>query len=100
MNNFNCQEEELLTSGFCIFHDKDYLQDETNYEEDERKVLDRLKQKVNHAISDNEPLFCIGFQLPDFSLSVLSITKEFTKAVYFSGSQFHEKVIFSDANFQ
>jgi hypothetical protein len=66
--DFNCTEEEPLASGFCIFHDKDYLQDKTNYDEHKRKVLDRLKHKVNHAISNNEPLLCIGFQLPDFSL--------------------------------
>jgi hypothetical protein len=99
--DFNCQEEEPLASGLCIFHDKDYLQDKTNYEEHKMKVLDRLKHKVNHAISNNEPLLCIGFQLPDFSLSDLSIiSKEFTKPVYFNGSQFFGKASFSKANFQ
>ncbi|HYX54865.1 MAG TPA: hypothetical protein VE818_01785 [Nitrososphaeraceae archaeon] len=30
---------EILDSGFCIFHDKDYLlQDKTNNEEHKRKV--------------------------------------------------------------
>ena len=48
--DFNCTEEEPLASGLCIFHDKDYLQDKTNYEDHKRKVLDRLKHKVNHAI--------------------------------------------------
>jgi hypothetical protein len=86
--NFNCQEENPLASGFCIFHDKDYLQDKTNNEEHKRIVLDRLKHNVNHAISNNEPLLCIGFQLPDF-LSDLSISKEFTKSVYFNGSWFY-----------
>ena len=70
--DFNCQEMPL-PSGFCIFHDKDYLlQDKTNNEEHKRTVLNRLKRKVNHAISNNEPLFCIGFQLQDFSVSDLS----------------------------
>jgi hypothetical protein len=59
---------ESLDSGLCIFHDKDYLQDKTNNEQHNRKGLDRLKQNVNHAISNNETLLCIGFQLPDFSL--------------------------------
>jgi hypothetical protein len=82
--DFNC-DEDLLASGFCIFHDKDYLQDNTNNEEHKRKVLDRLKHKVNHTISNNEPLLCIGFQLPEFSLSDLGIiSKEFTKSVYFN----------------
>jgi hypothetical protein len=96
---FNCPEEPLA-SGFCIFHDKDYLQDKTNYEEHKMNVLDRLTDKVNYAISNNEPLLCIGFLLPDFRLSDLSISKEFTKPVYFNGSQFFEKVVFTEANFQ
>jgi hypothetical protein len=98
--DFNCPDEEPLASGFCIFHGKDYFHDYTNNEEHKRKVLDRLKHKVNHAISDNEPLLCIGFKLPDFSLSDLSITKQYTKPVYFSGSQFFGKAEFSRANFQ
>jgi uncharacterized protein YjbI with pentapeptide repeats len=98
--NFNC-DEQPLASGFCIFHDKDYLlQDKTNYEEHKRNVLDSLKNKVNHAISFNEPLLCIGFQLPDFSLSDLGIIgKEFTKAAYFNGSHFLDKADFSAAHF-
>ncbi len=87
MINFKCPEEEPLASGFCIFHDKDYLQDKTSKKKRKEEVLNRLKRKVNHAISDNESLLCIGFQLLDF-LSDLSISKEFTKPVYFSGSQF------------
>jgi Pentapeptide repeats (9 copies) len=43
---------------------------------------------------------CIGFQLPDFSLSDLSISKEFTKPVYFSGSQFFGEVYFSGPEFK
>jgi hypothetical protein len=65
--DFDCQEEEPLVSGFCIFHDKDYLQDKTNNEEHKRNLLDRFKHKVNDAISNKKPLFCIGFQLPDLS---------------------------------
>ena len=92
--DFNCPEGESLTSGFCIFHDKDYLQDKANYEEHKRKILDRLKNKVNHAISNDEPLLFIGFQLHNFRLSDLSIITEFTKPVYFSGSQFGALVLF------
>jgi uncharacterized protein YjbI with pentapeptide repeats len=59
-----------------------------------------MKQKVNHAISNNEPLLCIGFQLHDFSLSDLSIGKEFIKPVYFSGSDFFGYADFGAATFQ
>jgi uncharacterized protein YjbI with pentapeptide repeats len=64
------------------------------------KVLERLKQKVNHAISHNEPLLCIGFQLSDFSLSDLNIRKEFTKPVHFSAANLQGGVLFNKANFQ
>jgi hypothetical protein len=97
--DFNCTEEPLA-SGFCIFHDKDYLRDKTNYEEHKTKVLDRLKDKVNRAISNNETLLCIGFQLPEFSLSDLSIiSKKFTEPVYFSAATFQGKADFSRAHF-
>jgi len=97
--DFNCQEESL-TSGFCIFHDKDCLQDKTYYEEHKTRILERLKHKVNHAISNDEPLLCIGFQLPSLSLSDLGIiSKEFTKSVYFNDSQFFGKAEFSEAKF-
>jgi uncharacterized protein YjbI with pentapeptide repeats len=101
--DFYCQEQDPLASGFCIFHDKDYLQDKMNNVKHKRKVLDRLKHKVNHAISNNEPLLCIGFQLQGFNLSDLSINKEFTKftmPIYFSGSTFFGEADFSAANFQ
>jgi hypothetical protein len=94
MSNFHCQELPLV-SGFCMFHDKDYLQDKTVKDEHKRTMLDRLKRKVNHAISNNEPLLCIGYQLPDFRLPDLSTSKEFTKPVDFSGSQFFGKADFS-----
>jgi hypothetical protein len=94
--DFYCDDGDPSSSGFCIFHDKDYLQDKTNNEEHKRKVLERLKNKVNRAISNNEQLLCIGFHLPDFRLK---LTK-FTKPVYFSGSQFFGKADFSGVNFE
>jgi hypothetical protein len=92
--DFYCDDKEPLDSGRCIFHDNNYcLQDKTNYEEHKRKVLDRLKDKVNHAISNNEALLCIGFQLPGFSLWDLGVSMEFTKPV------FSMELISKDADF-
>ena len=72
-----------------------------DYEVHKLHVLARLKHKVNHAISNNQPLFCIGFQLADFSLPDLNIiSKRFTKPVYFSGSQFFGYADFKEAIFQ
>ena len=72
-----------------------------DYEVHKLHVLVRLKHKVNHAISNNQPLFCIGFQLADFSLSDLGIiSKEFTIPVYFSQANFQQEADFSGAKFQ
>jgi hypothetical protein len=95
-----CCPEEPSASGFCIFHDKDYLHSKTNYEEHKRTVLDRLNHKVNHAISNNEPLLFIGFQLQDFNLLNLSNSKEFTKPIYFNGSRFFGNADFYRAKFE
>src|SRR5919112_1435931 len=105
-----------IKNGLCIFHDKDYLDKDylqnkeneyviADYEVHKLQVLARLKHKVNPVISNNQPLFCIGFQLADFSLSDLNISKRFTKPVYFSGAQFsrahfQEIVFFSRAKFE
>ena len=94
------QEEVEAPSNsrrFCIFHSNNYcLRDKTKHEERPRKIVDRLKQKVSGSIT----LLCIGFQLHNFSLSDLSITKKFTKPVYFNGSQFFGKADFSGAKFE
>jgi hypothetical protein len=100
---FKCPEEVEgpLASRFCTFHNNNYcVRDKAAHDIRKSFVLYLLKQKVNHAISYSEPLFCIGFQLHDFSLSNLSISKKFTKPVYFNGSQFFGKADFSEAKFQ
>ena len=51
--DFSCDEEEPLASGFCVFHDPNYLLGETNYEKHKQKVLDGLKHKVDQSISNN-----------------------------------------------
>jgi hypothetical protein len=99
MVDFRCLELPLV-SGRCIFHDKDYLQHKVNNDEHKRTILNRLKYKVNHAISDNETLLCIGFQLSDFCFSDLSISKKYTKPLYFSRSQFFGKADFYKAKFE
>ena len=89
-----------LASRFCTFHNNNYcVRDKAAHDIRKSFVLYLLKQKVNHAISHNESLRCIGFQLHDF-LSDLSINKKFTKPVYFNGSQFFEEANFDSANFQ
>jgi hypothetical protein len=78
-------------SGFCIFHDRNYIQDKTNYEEHKKRLVERLKDKVKDAMSNNLPLFCIGYYLPDLGLSDLGIDREYNESVYFSNCQFFGK---------
>jgi len=87
----------LTFTSFLYLHSNNYcLRDKTKHEERQRKIEERLKPKVSGSI----PLLCIGFQLHNFSLSDLGIiSKEFTKPVYFSGSQFFGKAEFSEAKF-
>lgn len=53
--DYNCdsKDEDILDSGsgFCIFHDENYLQDKNNdHKEHEQKVRDRLEAKVRNSI--------------------------------------------------
>ena len=91
---FSCPEQPL-ESGLCIFHDENYLQDKTKYDERKRTVLERLEYNVNQCISDGRTILCIGFYLPDFSLS----DKKFAKPVYFKSSQFLGQADFSRFTF-
>jgi hypothetical protein len=61
--DYNCdsKDEDILDSGsgFCIFHDENYLQDKNNdHKEHEQKVRDRLEPKVRNSssVDQNEPL--------------------------------------------
>ena len=92
--SFNCNENSL-ESGFCIFHDINY--------DNEKERTQKISNKIKTAISKNEALFCIGYNIP-----VLKIKSSFSKPVYFtkailknsdfSGSKF-EKADFSGAKF-
>ena len=95
--DYNCdsKDEDILDSGWCIFHDENYLQDKSNnYKEHEQKVRDRLEAKVRNSIDKNEPLLCIGYHLPDFT-----INGNFTKPVYFMECEFRGKADFYEATF-
>ena len=56
---YNCDsenEEDILPSGLCVFHDKIYLQDKENpkVKEYEKKARDRLMAKVRNVKVDWE----------------------------------------------
>ena len=95
--DYNCdsKDEDILDSGLCIFHDENYLQDKNNHKEHEQKVRDRLETKVRNSIDQNEPLFCIGYHLPDIIIKQAN----FTKPVYFSECEFQGLADFYSATF-
>ena len=97
-SEFKC-EEEGLCNGFCIFHDKEYLEDKDKFGENKEKVFTRLMTKVNDSINNDKPLFCIGYYLPN----ITDITFErnfanFAHPVYFSQAKL-KQVDFSKAKF-
>lgn len=111
---YSCPETEVLDSGLCVFHDKDFLDDKTNYQEHTEVVLKKLKYKIKQSISNDKQLLCIGYFLPDFSLIDLDISDKenrvvFTKSVYFVSSRFRNvdfsralfdgEAVFESANF-
>jgi hypothetical protein len=47
--DFKCDEEALET-GFCIFHDRNYLQGSDDFSLHQQKITNRLIEKVNKSI--------------------------------------------------
>ena len=97
--DYNCdsKDEDILDSGFCIFHDKKYLQDYlfSFREEKKRNVREKLMDKVNDSVTNNKALLCIGYHLPD----IIFQRTNFTKPVYFSKCEFQGLADFSSAKF-
>ena len=67
---FEC-EEKSLDSGFCIFHDKNY--------DNNKERLNQLNKKIESSVRNKEPLFCIGYNIPD-----IKIKKKFFALIYFT----------------
>jgi len=92
--NFECTEEALST-GLCIFHDSEY--------NDDQEIVKKIENKIK-TISNNEPLFFIGYKIPKIKLSgTFSHPVYFTRAIIddgdFSGTKF-KNIDFSGVKFQ
>src|SRR5205823_6410566 len=85
------EDEDILDSGLCIFHDENYLQDENN----SQKIVNKLMLKVSNSISQKEGLLCIGYHLPDVTIRNVN----FAKPVYFSKCKFLGELDLYRANF-
>jgi len=69
--DFECTEN-ASNSGFCIFHDKKV---------EEKTLEKKILEKIN-TLSKNEPLFCIGYKIPNIHLS-----ESFSAPVYFTRAE-------------
>jgi uncharacterized protein YjbI with pentapeptide repeats len=101
--DFEC-EEPALDSGFCLFHDEDYLRNSTNSAERYDKVKERLNEIINESITNAKPLICIGYYLPDIELKKhftqdLIISNSKIRSADFRHSKFEGKVQFSNSEF-
>ena len=94
--DYNCdsKDEEVLDSGFCIFHDENYLQDKDSRKENEQNVRGKLMAKVLKSLEKREPLFCIGYFIPSIRINDI-----FTNTVYFSKCKFQGVTNFDQAKF-
>ena len=90
----DAKEENVLESGFCIFHDENYLQDRKNSKEREQKVNIEFIDMVGESISQKKALVCIGYHLPNIIMRKL----DFVKPVYFCNAKF-QLIDFSSASF-
>src|SRR5918912_3858405 len=95
--NYECSEDnEILESGLCILHDKNYLQDQVHHEDQEQKVIQKLKDIVSDSIFYDKPLLCIGCYLPNIDFNQF----HFDKPVYCSQSKFIGRANFAQCIFQ
>jgi len=96
---FSCNEEPKAGSIFCIFHDEDYLKG--HYVEFERQATKRFEEKVNKSISENKPLQCNAYFLPDIKFAkylqnnLTTQEKTFPQLVYFNKATFCRGADFS-----
>jgi uncharacterized protein YjbI with pentapeptide repeats len=90
---YNCdsKDEDVLDSGYCIFHDEYHLRDYLFTRYLEKKFIDKVKD----SIIDNRALYCIGYYLPN-----ITIEGKFNKPIYFTKCKFQGNAEFLGAIFQ
>jgi hypothetical protein len=90
---FACNEPSIINGKFCIFHDKDH------YAEYEQEATKRFEEKVLESISQNKPLNCFGYYLPDINFAKLLKEKTFAQPVYFDRATFYKDAFFYGTTF-
>ena len=100
---FECTNEKLPESEFCIFHDPHFLDNENTCSLVKKEFDAKIAEYLSN--STKSPLLCIGYRLADVSIQ----GKEFQNSVYFDGSyikgsvsinsKFQERVSFAVVEF-
>ena len=83
-----CDEDALSSSSYCLFHDQSYWKDNPD------RINERLTQKIEVGIPNNEVLLCVGYNLPS-----IKITKMINKEVYFNFAKFYDQAYFKGTTF-
>jgi len=83
-SQYACTEKQHK-DGFCIFHNK-------SSENSQEKIL-LFQEKTRNASNNKEPLFCIGYDIPDFKFDL-----DFEKPVYFTKANLYN-INFEGAKF-
>jgi len=94
---YECNNPSLNGNGYCMFHDREYVKQNPD------KVLEGFLEILENAITNGDTLYCIGYNIPSFSIYILSEKVrelKFKKPVYFNHAHFLDIVDFSDAEFQ
>jgi uncharacterized protein YjbI with pentapeptide repeats len=90
---FSCNEPTITNSKFCIFHD------EGHYAEHPQEAIKRFDEKLGESISQNKPLECFGYYLPEINFAKLLEGKSFAQPIYFDGATIYGRADFSGATF-
>ena len=88
---YSCKNP-VWEKGKCKFHGKYYVKNKKEFEDDFKRILDKVKSK-------NKVLECIGYHFPDIELSNL-YSEDLDITIYFSDAKFHGKVDFSKTKFK
>jgi uncharacterized protein YjbI with pentapeptide repeats len=101
--DYRC-EEKALDSGFCIFHDENYLSNSSVFEARCDTIRNRLNELIDEHNINSKPLRCIGYHLPDILIKQkfkgdLIISDSKIHSANFTGSEFEGKVQINNSEF-
>ena len=105
-HTFSCNEFPL-SSGLCIFHDRNFL-NKTNksYESNANEIRIKFKVKLEKCIESNSEGLFIGYILPNLEMENKTITNnmyfmysEFVGSIKITNVHFNKKLTFTSGRF-